>query len=295
MARSGAGSESPAPKTTTGTRRYARYAVFAVIVYAVWCIAVFSLQTSLIFPTKLIAPASERPARGAESIWIEVEKPGKPIKVEAWLLPPLSRGGGEKSPAVMYCHGNAELIDHCVERVREWRERGYAVMLIEYRGYGRSGGTPGQAVITEDAIRFYDVLANRPEIDSTKILIHGRSLGGGVACQVAAVRPCAGLILESTFTSVASFAWSMGVPPFLVKHPFRNDEVVRAFRRPLLIMHGDRDEIIPVSHGRKLKEMAGTVMYAEIGGDHNNFPDSWEEYWGAVDAFLRVHGSPIAR
>ena len=82
----------------------------------------------------------------------------------------------------------------------------------------------------------------------------------------------------------------MGVPPFLVKHPFRNDEVVAAFKRPLLILHGSRDEIIPVRHGRKLKDLAGAAMYAEMGGDHNNFPDSWEDYWGAVDMFLKVNG-----
>jgi len=279
--------DSSSSGRSDGWRRTRRYAAFAAIIYAVWCIAVFSIQEKFIFPIGLIAPASKQAPRGVESIWVESE-PG--VKVEAWLLPPTTGTRAEKAPAVIYCHGNAELIDHCVERVQGWRERGFAVMLIEYRGYGRSGGRPGQAGIAADAIRFYDALANRPEIDSGKILIHGRSLGGGVACQLAAARPCAGLVLESTFTSVASFAWSMGVPPFLVKHPFRNDAVVSQFKRPLLILHGDRDEIISVKHGRKLKDLAGASMYAEMGGDHNNFPDSWEDYWGAVDVFLRVNG-----
>jgi hypothetical protein len=163
--------DSSSSGRSDGWRRTRRYAAFAAIIYAVWCIAVFSIQEKFIFPIGLIAPASKQAPRGVESIWVESE-PG--VKVEAWLLPPMTGTRAEKAPAVIYCHGNAELVDHCVERVQGWRERGFAVMLIEYRGYGRSGGRPGQAGIAADAIRFYDALANRPRS------IRGRSWSTGV-------------------------------------------------------------------------------------------------------------------
>jgi fermentation-respiration switch protein FrsA (DUF1100 family) len=114
-----------------------------------------------------------------------------------------------------------------------------------------------------------------------------------VACQLAAARPCAGLVLESTFTSAASFSWTVGVPPFLVRHPFRNDRALAGLDRPVILIHGQQDTIIPPRHSRRLHEITRGSMLVELPGGHNDFPHDWRAYWAAIDAFLDLH--PVLR
>jgi fermentation-respiration switch protein FrsA (DUF1100 family) len=277
-------------------KRLREYAIVLPVIYLVWCGAAFVIQEKFIFPRGHLVGAAKAGAtpRGGESVWIDVGTPAKPIRVEAWYIPAAGASASNKAPAVIYFHGNGEIIDWCVDRTRGWRERGYSVMIPEFRGYGRSGGSPSQAAIVADAEKFYDLLAARPEVDSSRVVIHGRSLGGGVACQVAAARPFAALVLESTFTSAASFSWSLGVPPFLVRHPFHNDRVLPKLEGPILLMHGQSDTIIPPEHSRRLQQLARSSMRVELAGGHNDFPVSWSDYWSAVDAFLRLHGLPTS-
>jgi hypothetical protein len=112
--------------------------------------------------------------------------------------------------------------------------------------------------------------------------------------QVAARRPPAAMILESTFTSLASFAPRYLAPAALVRHPFRSDQVFPRLSMPMLLMHGDRDEIIPVSHGRRLRELAPHATYLEMPAGHNDFPPDEDLYWLAIERFLREQGM-IAR
>ena len=276
-------------------KRLRQYALVLPIIYTLWCAAAFMIQEHFIFPRSYSAGAAKPGAtpRGGESIWIDAGTPDKPIRVEAWYIPAPGSSPDHKAPAVVYFHGNAEIIDWCTDRTRAWTQRGYSVLIPEFRGYGRSGGTPSQAAIVADSIRFYDLLAARPEIDASRILLHGRSLGGGVACQLAAARPCAALILESSFTSVAGMSWSLGVPPFLCRHPFRNDHVLAKLDKPVLLLHGMDDDIIPPRHSQKLHELCRGSMFVRLPGGHNDFPHDWDNYWAAVDAFLSVRGPPV--
>lgn len=260
--------------------------MLAVVVYGVWLTLLYLKQDSMVFPRHYAGPAlpeGRLPPR-VESVWIEAGTGG--VRVEGWLLPAESPAVGDRHPAVIYCHGNAELIDDNMERATAWATRGFVVLLPEYRGYGRSGGAPSQRAITEDMVRFYDWLVARPEVDGSRVFVHGRSLGGGVAAQLAARRPTAGLVLESTFTSIASFAWGVGGVPWIVKHPFRTDEALRGYDRPVLIFHGREDDIIPVSHGRALAKMLPRAVYVETAGDHMNYPPDLGAFWGEVDRFV---------
>lgn len=264
--------------------------MLAVVVYGVWLTLLYFKQDSMVFPRQYAGPAlpeGRLPPR-VESVWIEAGPGG--VRVEGWLLPAERPAVGDKHPAVIYCHGNAELIDDNMERATEWSKRGFVVLLPEYRGYGRSGGSPSQRVITEDMVRFYDWLVARPEVDGSRVFVHGRSLGGGVAAQLAARRPTAGLVLESTFTSIASFAWGVGGVPWIVKHPFRTDVALRGYDKPVLIFHGREDDIIPVSHGRALAGMLTRAMYVETAGDHMNYPPDVGAFWDRVDEFLKEVG-----
>src|SRR5262245_45656976 len=145
-------------------RRVLAYSIILPLVYGAWLTGCAFFQDRFIYPRDLAGPGrriGDLP-RGVESIWIDAGSPDRPLKIEAWYLPPPAEAGAAstgKHPAVIFFHGNAELIDTAIEHVRPWRDRGYAVLLPEYRGYGRSGGSPSQSAIVADAIRFHDLLA----------------------------------------------------------------------------------------------------------------------------------------
>jgi len=157
------------------------------------------------------------------------------------------------------------------------------VLLVEYPGYGRCSGAPTQASITRALVAAYDWAVSRPTIDPGRVIGYGRSLGGGAVCALARERRLAALVLESTFTSVRSLAASLfGVPGFLVRDPFDNLGCVRAFEGPVLVLHGERDEVIPVEHARRLHEAAAASELHLAPCGHNDCARPW----AVIEAFL---------
>jgi fermentation-respiration switch protein FrsA (DUF1100 family) len=187
---------------------------------------------------------------------------------------------------VIFAHGNAELIDFWPETLKKFTLLGVGMLLVEYPGYGRSQGTPSQGSITEALVGAYDTLAERKDVDSSRIVLFGRSLGGGAICALAAQRPAAALILLSTFVSIQSFARNFFVPGFLVRDPFDNLAVVSSYSGPVLIMHGRNDDIIPYNHGKALYGAALNGQMITYECQHNDCPPSWEVFWQDVQSFL---------
>jgi fermentation-respiration switch protein FrsA (DUF1100 family) len=133
-------------------------------------------------------------------------------------------------------------------------------------------------------------------VDPTRIFFHGRSLGTGVACALAAQRQPAALVLESAFTSVASFAPSYGLPGFLARDPFRNDRVLPGVRAPLLLAHGNADTTVPMSHAQALARSRPDATFVELPCGHNDFPGSDAGRYESERAmFLRRAGLLPAR
>ena len=162
-------------------------------------------------------------------------------------------------PTLLYFHGNAGSLATRVERVRKYVERGRGILILTYRGFGGSTGTPSEISNIADAKLSYEYLINkglRPE----DILLYGESLGTGVAVQTAAARPAAGLILDAPYTSLSDVAaerypW---VPVrWLMSDPYRSDLYLVKLTLPVLVVHGDRDDTVPVAMGRKVYELAG--------------------------------------
>jgi fermentation-respiration switch protein FrsA (DUF1100 family) len=243
------------------------------------CVAgVVFLERALLFP-KPLAPHEDAAWRGAgaQQLWVRVSGG----QSEAWWLPPLLPSRGP-APLLVFAHGNGELIDAWASAFDEPRHWGLAALLIEYPGYGRSSGSPSEASITEAMTGAYDLATALPGIDPTRVVVYGRSLGGGAACQLVRHRPVAALVLESTFTSVRSFAHRYGLPGFLIPDPFDNLSVVRSYTGPLLIVHGVRDDLIPPAHAEELHEMAprSTLVLEPCG--HNDCPRPW----GVLREFL---------
>lgn len=252
--------------------------------YLLWCLVLSACQTSMIFPRDLAgAPTPDAGIpRAIERVWITAADGSR---VEAWYFAPAADSASPAPCAVIF-HGNGELIDHIQDYAEWYHRRGYAVLLPEYRGYGRSGGTPSQVAITEDMVAFHELLIARPEVDRTRLVYHGRSLGSAVAAQLAERKPPAALVLEAPFLSINAMAARYMVPGFLVKHPYRTDKVLPAMGIPVLILHSTDDEIVPYSHGRKLHELTPGSQFVDLSGSHNSALASLPQYWSSVDAFL---------
>ena len=141
----------------------------------------------MMFPRNMIAPLGIKPdiSQGVETVWLE----SRVGRTEAWFIPPASEFTQQLYPVIMFAHGNAELIDFWVQELRPLKRLGIGLLLVEYPGYGRSQGHPAQESITDVFVAAYDHLQTMPFVDPERVILMGRSIGGGAVCQLAAQRP----------------------------------------------------------------------------------------------------------
>lgn len=169
-------------------------------------------------------------------------------RVIAWHVPP--RGD---RPVVVYFHGNGGALNLRAGRFKDLIADGTGLLALSYRGYGGSTGRPSEAGLLRDAAAAYAFAAARYE--SARIVVWGESLGTGAAVAVAAERPVGRVILESPFTSAVDLAASIYffMPVRLImKDQFRSDERIGAVTAPVLVLHGERDGIVPIAFGERL-------------------------------------------
>jgi len=255
-------------------------ALFGLIALLGYMVFVFSMQRSVLFPRPPVPPVSAAEGRdGVEVTWL-----GPDRGIEAWYLAPASHS--QPAPALIFAHGNGELIDYWLDEFDVLRSWGLAVLLVEYPGYGRSRGRPTERSITQAMTAAYDNLVTRPEVDPRRIVAYGRSVGGGPACALTREREVAALVLESAFTSVGDLARRFGLFGPLVLDPFDNLAAVAEFEGPVLVIHGEHDSMIPPAHGRALAGSAplGELVLVDCG--HNDCPRPWQ----IIRSFLARHG-----
>jgi fermentation-respiration switch protein FrsA (DUF1100 family) len=260
---------------------------WALFLYFIYCVLLFLMQRHMMFPRSFVEiPANNQNILGLEKIWLETSFG----KVETWFLPPSFDHGSKPAPVVIFAHGNGELIDFWPHELKKFNQLGLGILLVEYPGYGRSKGSPSQKSITETFTNAYDVLVARKEVDPSKVIFFGRSLGGGAVCALAVKRPSAALILMSTFISARSFAAKYLAPPFLVRDPFDNLSTVETYPGPILVVHGKYDTVIPYSHGSMLYRAAkrGRMITYDCG--HNDCPANWDIFWRDIESFLNDAG-----
>lgn len=229
-------------------------------------------------------PALPPPLRGEAEV-VALATPGG--RVEALYLAPTS-AAPQPAPLLLFLHGNAELADYWIDEFDRPRSWGWSVLLLEYPGYGRSPGRPSERTIGAAALAAFDWAARDPRVDPARIVPYGRSLGGGPAARLAAERPVAALVLESSFTSVGALAARFLAPGFLVRDRFDALGALSEYRGPLLVLHGRRDEVIPVAQGRALAAAVPGAEFHELPCGHNDCPRPWE----ALARFLATHGLP---
>lgn len=269
----------PVPLGGTGPaffrRRDVRVAAVLLLLTAVFlACATWYIQRTVTFPRPPASAwnAGALEAHRGERLWLDADG----ARVEAWLLPPDALPAGERMPLIIYAHGNGELIDMRAGDFDPPRRAGIGVLQVEYPGYGRSEGSPSEHSLTAALVAGFDWAAADPRIDARRIVGHGRSLGGGAIAQLAARRPVAALVLESTFENLGEVVMTYGVPRPLLIIEFDTRSVLRDYPGPVLLLHGTRDAVFASAHATNLAAVArrATTHLSPCG--HNDCPRHWE-------------------
>jgi fermentation-respiration switch protein FrsA (DUF1100 family) len=196
---------------------------------------------------------------------------------------------------VLYAHGNAEDLGQVAPWLEELRGAGFAVLAFDYRGYGMStGGPPSAAGATSDMEVVYHHAVETLKIPPSRLVLYGRSVGSGPATDLAARVPIGGLVLESAFVSAFRVLTRVSLLPFDRFHNLRH---IRRVHAPVLVIHGTADEVIPVSHGRRLYDAASQPKQAlwVDGAHHNDVPYvAGARYWSALTTFGRQVAPAVA-
>lgn len=248
-----------------------KLAVTAAVLYVVIVAGTHVLQRRLIyFPdTVRITPESVGLAGVVER---EIVAPDG-VRVLAWWGP--ARPG---QPTILYFHGNAGAFAVRAERIRKYMARGYGMFMMTYRGFGGSGGTPSERANVADANRAYDELIGLG-VQAGDIILYGESLGSGVAVQTAVEKSCAGLILDAPYTSLVDLArqhYPILPARLFMTDRYETDRYIGRVRCPLLVVHGEADDVIPVEMGRAIHAAAGgpkqiVVLSGAGHSDHHLF------------------------
>lgn len=186
---------------------------------------------------------------------------------------------------LLYSHGNAEDLASAAYRISAYRAEGYGILAYDYEGYGESTGSPSESAAYRDIERCWQFLTVEKQIPPESIVIYGRSVGTGPAVWLATRHRALALVLEAPFTSafaVAGLDWLPG-------DRFPNLDRIGRIGRPLLVIHGDRDQVIPQRHGRKLADAAAapkSFCNVEGAGHNDILLVAGQEYWNNLREFL---------
>lgn len=228
-----------------------------------------------------------------EDVWFEA---ADGVKLHGWFVP--APPGSEQEACLLWFHGNAGNISHRLENLALLHQRvGCAVFIFDYREYGQSGGAVSKAGTFLDAEAAYEATTGRLEVDPSRLVLFGRSLGTALAVHLAVRWPCAGAVLEAAFTSTADMQSLYGAflppsrPGAVVYDSIGQIDRVAV---PLLFIHGSRDFVIPPQMGQILFERATSPkrFYLVEGAEHNDtYWTGGEAYFKAISSFLLECGA----
>jgi pimeloyl-ACP methyl ester carboxylesterase len=224
-------------------------------------------------------------------------------KLAGWFLPPppgQERTGGEPGPGLLWFYGNGENIATIWPVLRDYQPPGTALLVVDYPGYGGSGGRATERSLHAAADAAHEALAHRPGVDPARLYVYGRSLGSVLATGVVARRGAAGLILESPFTNARAMARRHYrlFPRFVVRLALDNLATVARVRCPVLVFHGTADWIVPIEMGREVAAaIPGPVEFVAIeGAGHNDTYDvGGRAYRAKLAAFVLGRVPPVAQ
>jgi len=252
--------------------------------YIIFAGSLFIFQSHYIYyPVRVLSTDPGSIGLNFESVSFETTDG---VKLSGWFIP-----GENAKGVILFCHGNAGNISHRLESIQIFHRLGLDIFIFDYRGYGQSEGKPTEQGTYQDAEAAWRYLTEERQVNPSKIIVFGRSLGGAVASWLAQRHTPGALILESAFTSLPDIAARLY--PYLpvrllLRFKYNTAEYLGRINCPVLIVHSRNDEIMPFSHGQRLFEMAKEPRkFLEITGTHNDgFITSGKRYEEGLNAFV---------
>lgn len=241
-------------------------------------------RRALYYPDKKIEFTPESDGLKYEDVFFRASDG---IGLHGWFIP-------AKQPfaTILYCHGNAGNISHRIDIAKMFNERDMNFFIFDYRGFGKSKGSPSEKGTYLDALAAYDYLVTRKDIDPQRIVIFGKSLGATIAIDLATKVKAGVLISESSFTSTKDMAHA--IYPYLPFWLFMSQKYnayvkIEKVDIPILIIHSQNDEIVPFSQGQKLfaKATSPKEFYIMRGGHNDAFYIYNQECMQRIVSFLK--------
>jgi len=270
-----------------------RLAVAVVLALGFWTVVLMIFEDRFIyFPAPFPEGYYHAVPRGLhiQEHWFTA---GDGVRLNGWFVP-----NDSGLATLVMSHGNAGNISHRLDLLIRLKKAGFSIFIYDYRGYGKSEGTPTEAGLYRDGLAAYDYAITLPGVDSQRVILFGTSLGSAVAVDVATQRSVSGLVLETPFTSARDMAQALYpfLPTrFLIKSRFDSERKIRSISVPVLVVHGTEDSVVPLALGKKLFEAARTPkeFYEIPGADHNNtFMVGGEEYQRRIRGFAELCLAP---
>ncbi|WP_313707627.1 alpha/beta hydrolase [Planktothrix agardhii] len=267
------------------------------IAYLCACLFMFLRQTRFIFfPSRLISMTPDDVGLSYQDIELQISTPsGKIETVHCWWIP------SETNPnqkVIIDLHGNRNTIEGNIGYAEQFHEMGLSVLLVEYRGYGRSTNRfPSEKTVYQDVEAAWNYLVNERQINPHNIYVFGHSLGGAIAINLALKHTeIAGLIIESSFTDIREMIdykkkyWMFPINLILTQK-FDSLAKISALKMPILLTHGTEDELIPKTMSEDLFNAAiePKQLLIVAGAGHNNVRQvGGKQYWETVQQFLTL-------
>lgn len=270
--------------------RSARVAIYLPIFSLIFVFGLRHVEHFLTHhPVRYDASAQWTVPPNGEDVWINVTKEQR---IHGWFL---NSASPPATATVLYCHGNGGNLTNVGWIVEELTKSGFDVLLIDYRGYGRSDGeATDEWALNADGEAAYNYLINQRGVKPEKLILHGLSLGSTVVVDVASRKPCGALVVESGLSSASEMGeHSLPFLPrwlhVLAKNRFESSRKIANVRCPVLVIHGTNDATIPVAQGRKLFAAANEPKQLRIieGGSHNLAGEGGAAYVVQIATFLR--------
>ncbi|MDZ4821058.1 MAG: alpha/beta hydrolase [Planctomycetota bacterium] len=270
---------TPAAATNPWSRRLMRTLKFVVVIYLAVVLLMWLFENSLVYHPSPLKSDVVLPAGFENAEFTSADG----TELHGWYLP-----NPDPQAVVLFCHGNGGNISHRVSQAIVLNRLGASVLLFDYRGYGRSAGSPNEAGILDDSRAAREWLATKAGIPEDQIVLLGESLGSGVAVDLA-MDGARGVILQNAFASLpdaasAHFPW---IPvKWLMRNRYDSLAKIKNYHGPLLQSHGNHDRIVPFASGQKLFAAANEPkQFVTIaGGDHNDMPS--KQWYDAIGQFF---------
>lgn len=274
-------------------------------VYGALCVGLYFYQTKLIFkPTALLNQTPADQQLEFEDVWISPEGQPSPGRgLHGWWLPRLPGTLSNYDLTLLYLHGNSENIGANLGLAHRYQRMGFNVLLVDYRGYGRSSGPfPNEQRVYEDAIAAYRYLTETRQISARQLWLFGHSLGGAIAIELATQYPATGLVVQSTFSSMLAavnfsgqYTW-VPVDQILTQR-FNSIAKVPQLNLPVLYIHGVEDDTTAAVMSEQLYAITPEPKHLWLVPDagHNNVADTaGPAYFTTVETFVQQTQPAVA-